>query len=298
MTTMIALVGEQPLPNFLPVRHYHPIDVVLIYTARTQQKYEYLKATLQKEVKVRGLQTDPYDIPAIAKALDKELDNLASTIAQPLVFNLTGGTKTMSLAAYQIAQQRNSPMMYLQSEGKRTRVFHYTWCSHQQLQATGSEWLPELVTLRDVFDLHLGPGNWEERGSGNNEGSPFEDALADALRKHGYEVMIGVGAMNGQIDIDVAVRSGNQYGIIEAKMGESGRNLNGIKQLSTAVRLLGTYSQTFYAITVEPNPAHKAITEASNIQVISLPNYDDIANILPPAEVTVLVDKVGKALKG
>jgi len=297
MTTMIALVGEQPLPNFLPVRHYHPSDVVLVYTAKTQQKYEYLKATLQKEVTVRGLQTDPYGIPAIAKALDEELDKLASTITQPLVFNLTGGTKTMSLAAYQIAQQRNSPIMYLQSEGKRTRVFHYTW-EHQQLQATDSEWLPELVTLRDVFDLHLGPGNWEEKGSGNNEGSPFEDALADALQKHGYEVMIGVGAMNGQIDIDVAIRSGNQYGIIEAKMGNTGRNLNGIKQLSTAARLLGTYSQTFYVITVSPEPAHTTITDASNIQVISLPGYDRTTNLLPPAEVTVLLDKVGKVLKG
>lgn len=297
MTTMIALVGEQPLPNFLPVRHYHPSDVVLVYTAKTQQKYEYLKATLQKEVTVRGLQTDPYGIPAIAKALDEELDKLASTITQPLVFNLTGGTKTMSLAAYQIAQQRNSPIIYLQSEGKRTRVFHYTW-EHQQLQATDSEWLPELVTLRDVFDLHLGPGNWEEKGSGNNEGSPFEDALADALQKHGYEVMIGVGAMNGQIDIDVAIRSGNQYGIIEAKMGNTGRNLNGIKQLSTSARLLGTYSQTFYVITVSPEPAHTTITDASNIQVISLLGYDRTTNLLPPAEVTVLLDKVGKVLKG
>lgn len=35
MTAMIALVGEQPLPNFLPVRHDHPSDVVLVYTAKT-----------------------------------------------------------------------------------------------------------------------------------------------------------------------------------------------------------------------------------------------------------------------
>src|SRR5258706_1085816 len=98
MVIMIALVGEQPLPNFLPVRHYHPSDVLLVYTARTQQKYEYLKETLQKEVKVRGLQTEPYDISAIAKkALDEELDNFGTILPQPLVFNFTGGTKTISL---------------------------------------------------------------------------------------------------------------------------------------------------------------------------------------------------------
>jgi hypothetical protein len=73
--------------------------------------------------------------------------------------------------------------------------------------------------LQDVFDLHFGPGKWQECGAGRSDGSPFEIALAEALRLNGYEVMIGVHAM-GQIDIDVAVRSDNQYGIIEAKMGK------------------------------------------------------------------------------
>ncbi len=297
MTVMVALVGEQSLPNFLPVRYYHPSDVLLIYSTKTRQKFEYLKSTLQKEVNVFGLETDAYDISMIARTLNEELGKRTTLISQPLVFNLTGGTKTMSLAAYQVAQQRNAPMMYLQSEGKHTHVYHYIW-ENQQLCSISNELLPECITLQDVFDLYLGSGNWQEYGSGRTEGSPFEDALAAALRIHGYEVMIGVRAMGGQIDVDIAVRSGNQYGIIEAKMGENGRRLDGVKQLSTAARHLGTYSQTFYVITVPPQPAHTAITDASNIQVISLPGYDRTNNVLPPAEVTVLLDEVGKALKG
>jgi hypothetical protein len=297
MTVMIALVGEQPLPNFLPVRHYHPSEVLLIYTEKTRQKYENLKVTLQKEVNVYGLETEAYDISTIARALNEELGKITALVSQPLVFNLTGGTKTMSLAAYQVAEQRNAPMMYLQSEGKQTRVYHYIW-EYQQLRSTGNKLLPECIKLQDVFDLHLGPGNWQECGSGDKEGSPFEDTLAATLRMHGYEVMIGVRTMNGQIDVDIAIRSGNQYGIIEAKMGESGRKLDGIKQLSTAARHLGTYSQTFYVITVPPQSAHAVITDASNIQVISLPGYDRTTNLLPLAEVTVLLDEIGKALKG
>jgi Domain of unknown function (DUF1887) len=298
MTVMISLVGEQSLPNFLPVQYYHPNDVLLIYSSKTLQKYEYLKLTLQKEVNVLGLETDAYDISTMARALNEELGKIAALISQPLVFNLTGGTKTMSLAAYQVAQQHNAPMMYLQSEGKHTRVYHYIW-KYQQLCSTNNELLPECITLQDVFDLYLGPGNWQECGSGRSEGSPFEDALAATLRMHGYEVMIGVRAMNGQIDVDIAVRSGNQYGIIEAKMGKNGKKLDGIKQqLSTAARHLGTYSQTFYVITVPSQPAHSAITDGSNIQVVSLPSYDRTTNMLPTAEVTVLLDKIGKALKG
>lgn len=296
MTIMIALVGEQPLPNFLPVRYYQPGNLLLIYTARTRQKYEYLKVTLQKDVTVYGLETDAYDIPKIAKAIHEELDRIAPFSSKQLVFNLTGGTKTMSLAAYQIAQLRNAPMMYLQSEGKNTRVYHYAW-ENQQLRSTNNELLPECISLHDVFDLYLGPGNWQEDGSGRCEGSPFEDVLADVLRANRYEVMVGVHTMNGQIDVDVAVRSSNQYGIIEAKMGENGRKLDGIKQLSTAVRLLGTYSQTFYVITVLSQPAHTAITEASNIQIISLSGYDRVTNILPSEDAEELLRRVGKALK-
>src|SRR5947209_13672979 len=112
MTVMIVLVGEQQLPNFLPVQHYSPSHVLLVYTERTQQQYKNLKAVLeQKKGKVYGIETEPYDISTIVRALNKELaqnKELARSIeasSQPPMFNLTGGTKIMSLAAYQVAAQ-------------------------------------------------------------------------------------------------------------------------------------------------------------------------------------------------
>lgn len=296
-TMMIALIGEQPLPNLLPVRHYRPSDVLFIYTKRTKQVYDRLKATLQQEASVSGLETDAYDIVAIVEALDKQLERRPELASQPAVFNLTGGTKAMALAAYQVAQQRNAPVLYLQSEGKHSRVYHYTW-EHQKLQASSNELLPGCATLRDLFDLHFGPGEWQELGPGRHEGSPFEVALSETLRLHGYETMLGVRAMNGQIDIDVAARFENQFGIIEAKMGEKGRRLDGIKQLSTAARHLGTYTQSFYAITVPPESAHEAITIAARIQVISLPGYVRGAATLTHDDEMKLVSIVEKALKG
>lgn len=269
MTTMVALVGEQPLPNFLPVLHYGPKNVLLLYTARTVQRFEYLQATLQNKANIVGLKTDAYDIPKIADMLDKALEERT---VEPLQFNLTGGTKPMSLAAYQISQKRMASVIYLQSEGKETRVYKYTW-EPQQLKSAGSELLPAYLTLQDVFNLHFGPGNWKEEGSARGEGGAFEDALATVLRGKKYEVMVGVKAMDRQIDIDLAIRAGNRYGIIEAKMGNKGSRLDGVKQLSNAVRHLGTYSQTCYVITVPPQRDHEMITSASNIQVISLPGY-------------------------
>src|SRR5205814_306814 len=107
MTTMIALVGDQPLPNFLAVRHFHYDKVLLVYTRETQTQYKYLKAALQKEAleKVEGVETEAFYINQIAQRLDEELTYLGlDDASEQLVFNLTGGTKAMSLAAFQVAQ--------------------------------------------------------------------------------------------------------------------------------------------------------------------------------------------------
>src|SRR5256714_1354175 len=274
MALMIALVGEQPLPNFLLARHQHPDALLLVYTPKTEPVYEKLKATLQPEVAIYELLTDPFNIITIIKALKAKLAEPKIAAYQSFVFNLTGGTKAMSLAAYHVAQQYNASIVYMESEGKHNQVFRYEW-KQQQLQEPTSEILPECIQLKDFFNMHLGIGarNWRVYGPSTEIGGPLEKAIGDPLHAHGYEVMIGVKTMNRQIDIDVAVRSGNQFGIIEAKVGGEGRGLNGIKQLSTAKRHLGTFTKQFYVITVTPTRDHKEIVEAADIKVISLLEY-------------------------
>lgn len=296
MATMIALIGEQPLPNLLPVRHYHPENVLLIFTERTQQVYERLKATLQRETNVYGLKTDPYNIVAIAEAMKKELEERSELASQALTFNLTGGTKAMALAAYQVAQQRNTPVFYLQSEGKHNRIYHYVWTG-QQLRLSSDELLTECVKLQDLFNVHFGPGTWSEAGASQSDGGPFETVLAEILRTHGYEVMMGVRALQGNIDIDVALRYENRFGIIEAKVGNKGKSLEGIKQLSNAVRHIGTYTQTFFAITVPPEPAHEATRIASRIKVISLTSYDRDVHSLSEDDVKQFIIIIDESLK-
>ena len=296
MTLMIALIGEQPLPNLLPIRHYHPDKVLLIYSDRTKPVYDRLEATLQQEVKVYGLQTHAFNIVTIVEALKQELTQHKDLISQPMSFNLTGGTKAMALAAYQVAQVYKAPFFYLQSEGKQNQVYHYIW-KDGQLQLDSTPVLPECVGLVDLFNIHLGPGKWDEHGSKRSEGSPFEEALGETLREQGYEVMMGVKAMNGQIDIDVAIRFENRFAIIEAKAGNSGKKLDGIKQLSNAVRHIGTYTQTFYAITVQQETAHEAIADASRIKIISLTGYDFDRHTLSEDDTSLLISTIDGALK-
>lgn len=295
MTLMIALVGEQLLPNFLPVRHYLPEETLFVYTERTRPHYEKLAAVLQNKTHVIELKTDPYDIGKISHALRSKLTS-PEHARKSLQFNITGGTKMMSLAAYQIAQEFKAPLFYLQSEGKQNRVYHYSW-ENRQLLASSNEIMPECIQLSNFFNLHLGLQNWKAVGTTNAEGGPLEEAIALTLQANGYEVMAGVKALGNQIDIDVAIRCENRFAIFEAKLGEIGRKLDGIKQLSNAVRHLGTYTSTFYVITVPPSESHDAITTASRIQVVSLRAYEGGAKSLGPEDTSTLLEAANKVMK-
>lgn len=296
MTLMIALVGEQPLPNFLLARYENLDALLLVYTLKTEPVYKKLKAILKSAVAIHGLLTDPYNVIAIIKDLKDKLAESELASHQSLVFNLTGGTKAMSLAAYHVAQQRNASIIYMESEEKHNQIFRYEWKEYQLQEPTGSL-LPDCIELKDFFNMHLGLAKWHVKGPSPTEGGLLERAVGDVLRSHGYEAMMGVWILKDQVDIDVAVRSGNQFGIIEAKVGDEGRNMKGIKQLSTAKRHLGTFTQQFYVINVTPTPSQKEIVDAANIKVISLLDYRSGATSLSSGDIKELIKQVDEALK-
>ncbi|NJL54899.1 DUF1887 family protein [bacterium] len=296
MSMMVALVGAQPLPNFIPIRAAQPEAVLLIYTTFTEKVYEQLRDVLNQETTVYGLKTDPYNIPVIEHEVRNWFDTRKMNYSN-VEFNLTGGTKAMSLAMYRIAAAYQVPVIYIESEGKKSRVYRYAW-DDNVFSLNTTDLLPACVTLDDFLNIYLGRGNWREFGVGQTEGSAFESAVAEALRAQGYDVMIGVKVLKKQVEIDVLVRWENQFGIIEAKSGNAGKKLDGIKQLNNAVRQLGLYTQLFYVITVEPTPEHDAVVAASKIQVIPLLNYVPGASTLTAEDVHLLVEKVDKEIKG
>ncbi len=305
MTTMIALIGEQTLANYLPIQHYKPSHVVLVYTSTTQTSYERLKVVLEKDVIVYGLKTDPYDITAIANSLNAELTKLAPLVSHSLLFNLTGGTKTMALAAYQVAERNNAPIIYLQSERGQNTIDYYSWKDKQLHRQTG-EPLPSYLTLRDVLDLQLGREKdaegkdiWQVKGPTvqDNNGHLLEIAIAKALQDDGYETMSGVKDSNSQVDVDVMMRNQNQVGIIEAKSGMR-KELKGVRQLSTAMRYLsGTYTKQFLVIVGEASEDQTAICKPLRITIVSLLNYPTPVDTLTPEDTNILLTAVNKVMK-
>ena len=298
MTTMVVLVGGQPLPNLLPINHFRPDAVLFVYTDTTAGVYERLRLTVQGKTQVLEQPVNAYHIPEITNKLENRL-NEPDILGSDLVFNLTGGTKPMSLAAFQVAQSRRSPVLYLESEQMQTRVYRYSWDQAGRSEYGHDELLPPCTTIGEFLDVHFGPGAWTEQGPAPLEGGSFERALAQTLSppnaiKPVDDLMLGVKAMAGQIDLDVVLQVGNQFGIIEAKAGENGRKLDGIKQLVSASRHLGTYTQLLYAISVEPTPAHDVLRDASRIKVIPLRNYRPNTEVLSTVDTDTLLTAIAE----
>jgi len=61
MKVTISLIGEQPIPNLLPLRYQPPDVAVLVHTDRTRRVAQRLEELLAPKVTVRLLPTDPYD---------------------------------------------------------------------------------------------------------------------------------------------------------------------------------------------------------------------------------------------
>lgn len=270
-STLILLVGEQPIPNILPIRHYNPERVICLYSDRTKIVYQRLCNLEQRHRDVSGICVDAYDIPSIVAVLRAQLATLDGS---DIRFNVTGGTKPMSFAALLVARELALPVLYIESEGSSSLVREYRWSTIGELMVQTSEVISAELALRDWFDLAFGTGNWEQLGPGTTDGAAFEAAIAAAIPRDRYEVMTSVAA-HGQFEIDLAIRYGTQFAVVEAKCGNNGRKLDGLKQLAALSKPLGTYTQLLYAITVEPNESHTAVMQLSRVKVLALGELED-----------------------
>ncbi len=277
----ISLIGEQPIPNLLPIRYQPPDVVVLVYTGRTQAAAGRLERLLPGNCEVLPCLVSAYDIREIAHALQSLIAERSWTAAD-LLFNLTGGTKAMALAAYQAAADCGAPFIYLQSEGKKTRLYRYEFDASGVPHISADQLLPALITIDDYICAYV--GDYHVTGFARNEtGGLFERAIYEALGPVVDEIVAGV-RLTLALEVDLVVRCENQVGIIEAKMGPGVKK--GIDQLNTAggQRYLGTYTRKMLVSDQRWDKSRsnlRELAEARRVEVIELPSFCTSGRLSP-----------------
>lgn len=250
---LISLIGEQPIPNLLPIRYLKPDENLLVYTPRTESVAKRLRRLISSSESLSlDVLADPYDIQATLTQLRKKLSHRQTDLA----INLTGGTKLMVLAGYSLAKETGSPFVYLQSEGHKSMLYRYGF-RHDEVTLESVQEIPCLITLDDYLKAHLSsytPENFSHDEKGNlTPGGEFEKEIYQALQPRLEEVIANVRPQGGgwQVEIDLLVRCGNQVGIVEIKSGGSNDSAKrALDQLKMAgePRYLGTYAAQFMIV--------------------------------------------------
>lgn len=271
MKILVLLIGEQIIPNLLPLKYIKPDAAVAVFSGFSKKGYERLEKVMGDKIKLHPCQVDAYNIDAIIPVLTETLSGWGTP--HELIFNITGGTKPMSIAAYLTAGQFNAPVIYFQTEGKRSRVLRYEFRDGRSVMV-GDEYLPPVITLDEYLqahvDLHPPRGKQTEE-----EGFQFERVIFDTLSGVVDEIKIGVNIQSA-VEVDMAVRCDNQAGIVEVKTGTNKLKMS-IDQLNTAAeqRYLGTYTQKFLISNQDWSQFSdlRKLAKAHRIIVIELPEY-------------------------
>jgi len=127
-TAHLILVSAQPIPNLTPMldEAIKPQKVLMLVS---QDMRERAKA-LETIFKPRGIHVEQYPIDDpwdAEKISDTILDILSQTADGELALNATGGTKLMSIAAYEAFRSMNAPIYYVHPEHDRV-----LWLSPKQ----------------------------------------------------------------------------------------------------------------------------------------------------------------------
>ena len=294
---MISLVGEQPIANLLPVLCLQPHHAVLVCTSWTRPVADKLRSILAERTTEHGVRVQctieevgPYDIVDIEAKISALIGNRSWT-PDEILFNLTGGTKTMAIAAYRLAESHGTPFCYLISEGKGNKIHTYRVSSDQGLEFLGEAMVGATLDIDLYLRAHLG---------GYEEGMPkdgFELTVYSTLQPEFDEVKASVRPHSyGNVEIDLVLRRGNSVGIVEVKSGNKAREKRGVEQIIAAgeQRFLGVYTKKILVLDREYGSDNLKLAQAHGITVIELPSAQTGA--LSPEDEQLLLASMRKQL--
>lgn len=250
---LLSLIGEQPIPNLLVARALQAQSNLLCCTPTTQRIAHNLRAMLPA---AEIHHVEPYHLEnAIA---------YFNTIAwENTLLNLTGGTKPMALAAFEVARQKQLPFVYLQSEGGESILYRYDFKNGVPVLIERHT-LGTLIDIEDYLRAH-GLKSITEKGPQN----PQEAGLRRWLEKQVDELHNNI--VFDAFEIDFLLRRGNQVCVLEAKMTKKNTR-QGIDQLNTFAGrdYLGTYTGKILAVSKPLGPQLARLAEARHIHVVLL----------------------------
>lgn len=115
MKILINLISGQTYPNYFAFLYSDPHKIINLYSEDTIKALENLNSLIKskKNVDIEDIKVNPFDynnIYSVCDSLNLRHNN------DEIILNYTGGTKIMSLAAYEFFKQFNRELIYFNSQ--------------------------------------------------------------------------------------------------------------------------------------------------------------------------------------
>jgi len=212
--TLMCLIGEQPIPNLLPILHLRPKQVVLVVTAHPGSiKVANALMALMQESDILAFRISLTKEYSIEETFAELIQLLAEQSLSPTCINLTGGTKAMALAAFQLAQMRNLPIYYLESNQRSPNQLYQNTISERIATRQRIETIKQEITLEQFIRAFGYKLSYKEPSD------LLEQVVCKAIEEFGlFEMKTGIQIdAKKNTDIDIMLRHGNSFAMIEVK---------------------------------------------------------------------------------
>lgn len=280
MKLMICLVGGQPAPNVYPLKEISPDHLVLVYSDRTKTVADNIINVVKKVLDIETIEPievdSAYEFQAIFTKLSNYLNENGSDTDE-LIINLTGGTKIMSLAAFELAKQKSAKAFYYQSEDNQSLMHHYHF-ENKQLIVDANKKIDNFLSLDQYLKLYLNAFKQDKYSSEkvyennviealiNNfdEGDVKEsqvylnkariDPITITQLGKDYELIRNIRLVSSpDVEIDFAIRHQNVVGFTEIKKDAEKSAIDQLNSVATSEKL-GSYIHKFI---IHSNELHK-----------------------------------------
>lgn len=279
---LVSLVGHQPLPLLLAIRHIKPTKVIFLYSnaALVKQRKDNLIQLLPAGVEPIDpvITVDPWYMRSVPDRLQVLLEDCGLQNAE-IICDLTGGTKAMAIGLAEFAAKGSHRVIYLESDSSDPLLQQYKH-QHGQLQRIAkAQPVACELSIADFLKVYLGNVSMTPvlPRDPNSDGALFEAAIRagfEYLQQNDEldEICYAIKPMQSE-EIDLILRRGHRLAIVECKQGKEAGSAYGLLQLNNLAseRYLGTYTGKILAVALTYPPNNVRMAEAHGVHLLEFP---------------------------
>lgn len=122
-TALINLVSEQPIPNLLAIKKYKPNFVYFLHSDESRfyemiYNFENYIIESKKNITIKKEIVDPLKLHSVFLTCIEIIEECKQKSVDKIIINTTGGTKLMAFGALQAGNEKNCPVVYVNTPNK------------------------------------------------------------------------------------------------------------------------------------------------------------------------------------